>query len=260
MNWTRSLLLLTTVMSFTSQAQVRVTKLVIKSNEIYNLGPSDIIVADTLIMLDSARIRLNGLKGENYVRAQVAIIGNNCVIDGAGINGKEGSKGVGGITPIGPCMNGKPGRNGGRGLDGTQGINLFLYIDKLNTVGSLTINLSGGNGGDGGDGGEGGGGSPGTMHCKGGEGGNGGSGGNGGNGGIGGTLTIGGADAIALRNMLGERVTITNKGGSFGYGGISGYGGPPGLGPDKKNGKGGVPGVEGINGRSGNNGTILFED
>jgi hypothetical protein len=256
----RSLLFLFCLVSIPSHAQVRLGKLVIRSNEIYAMGPSDIIVSDTLVMLDSSRIRLNGLKGENYIRAQVFIVGRNCVIDGIGIHGKRGLNGNAGVTPIGPCMNGKPGRNGGRGLDGTGGINLFLYIDKLNAVGGLVINLSGGNGGDGGDGGEGGGGSPGTTHCKGGEGGSGGNGGNGGNGGPGGTLTIGGADGMQLRSLLGEQVTLFNKGGSFGYGGVSGFGGPAGLGPDKKNGKPGLPGTEGVNGRSGSNGTVLFED
>jgi hypothetical protein len=246
----------TAVSSF---AQIRVEKLVVRPNQIYNVAPSDIIVADTLVMMDSSRLRLNALKGENYIRAHVAIIGNNCVIDGKGTNGKRGSNGTGGNTLVGPCVDGANGRNGGRGLDGTPGLDLFLYIDTLNLTGSLTIDLSGGNGGDGGNGGIGGGGSPGTMHCNGGDGGNGGNGGAGGNGGRGGTLTLG-DDGGAIRALIGDKLTIYNKGGSFGYGGISGYGGPAGLGPDRRNGKAGSPGNDGPDGQPASNGTVLFED
>src|ERR1044071_3248346 len=82
-------------------AQVRVSALVIKKNEIYKLNPSDIIVADTLIMMDSARIVLNPLKPENFIRANVAIIGNNCTIEGKGTNGAKGRNGSAGNSPIG---------------------------------------------------------------------------------------------------------------------------------------------------------------
>lgn len=221
---------------------------------------SDILVADTLVMNDSSRIRLNPLRTENIIRASVAIVGNNCVIDGSGTNGNTGLRGHSGRSPLGPCQNATAGRNGGRGLDGTSGINLFLYIDQLKSVGNLTIRLSGGNGGDGGDGGPGGGGGSGTTHCFGGNGGNGGNGGVGGNGGNGGVLTLGGKDRLNIRHLLGDSVVVQTGGGSFGYGGIAGYAGPAGLGPDKKNGKPGVPGKEGPHGRPGNIGTILFED
>ena len=40
-------------------AQVRVNKLVIKAKETYVLAESDIIVADTLIMMDSSTLVLN---------------------------------------------------------------------------------------------------------------------------------------------------------------------------------------------------------
>jgi hypothetical protein len=243
-----------------SHAQVRVSTLTIKRNEVYKLNPSDIIVADTLIMMDSSRIVLNALKSENFIRASVAIIGNGCTIDGRGANGKRGRDGVEGVTPIGPCKNGLAGRNGGRGLDGAPGIKLFLYIDKLKSFGSLTIDLSGGSGGDGGNGGAGGGGSPGTNHCNGGNGGNGGNAGGGGNGGDGGILTLGGKEAREIRKKLGSTLKVFNQAGTFGYSGILGHAGPPGLGPKKKNGKPGLSGAEGQDGRPGNIGTILFEN
>ena len=150
-------LLLLTV-SCASLAQVRVSKLVIESKDTFELKNSDILVADTLVMKDSSTLVLNKLKRENYIRAQVVVIGNHCIIDGKGLNGQEGRNGTSGSTPFGPCANGTPGRNGGKGLDGTPGINLFLYIEDVKLTGKLIIDLSGGNGGRGGDGGSGGGG------------------------------------------------------------------------------------------------------
>lgn len=246
--------------SVSALSQVRVSTLTIKKNEVYKLNPSDIIVADTLIMMDSSRIVLNSLKPENFIRAGVVIIGNNCVIDGRGTNGNRGRDGIEGTTPTGPCKNGVAGRSGGRGLDGTPGIKLFLYIDKIKSFGSLTIDLSGGNGGDGGNGGGGGGGSPGTNQCNGGNGGNGGNAGAGGNGGDGGVLTLGGKEAREVRKKLGSTLKVFNKAGTFGYAGIVGHAGPAGLGPNRRNGKDGQPGIEGQDGRPGNIGTILFEN
>jgi hypothetical protein len=256
----RVLILLGCISSFTALAQIRVGKLVVKKNQIYSLDNSDILVADTLVMMDSSRIRLNPLKPENYLRIQVAIIGKYCVIDGRGTNGKRGGNGASGVTPIGPCKDGVAGRNGARGLDGTAGINLFLYIDSLKINGSLTVDLSGGDGGDGGNGGFGGSGSPGTRHCNGGNGANGGKGGNGGSGGPGGKLTLGDSAAKKFRALVGENIKLFYKGGTFGYGGIAGHGGAAGLGPQKRNGKAGSPGIDGVLGRPGNIGTILFED
>ncbi len=242
------------------EAQVRVSKLVIKPHEVYIMDSTDILVADSLVMMDSSTIRLNGLKSENFIRTNVAIFGNHCVIDGSGINGKRGSDGVNGQTPAGPCRDGSPGRNGLKGLSGGSGTDLFLYIDKIQIKGKLTIDLSGGDGGDGGNGGEGGGGSPGTQHCYGGEGGSGGNGGMGGDGGRGGVLTIGGRDAIIVRALVGNVLTVKQNGGSFGYGGIRGAGGQPGLGPGRKHGRSGPNGNDGSYGRPGDGGTILFEE
>jgi hypothetical protein len=256
---TKAALLIVCLFTVTSYAQVRVSKFLVRKNEVYELTMSDIIVADTLVMMDSSRIRLNELKRENFIRAKVAIFGTHCIIDGKGIAGVNGQNGTPGSTLVGPCREGISGRNGMRGLDGGTGINLFLYIDQLIVNGSLIIDLSGGNGGDGGKGGEGGGGSPGTLHCIGGNGGKGGNGGRGGNGGTGGALTLGGLEAETIRTLLNTQVIINVKGGNFGYGGVSGYGGPPGLGPRGKSGKMGIRGAEGFHGRPGNNGSIQFE-
>lgn len=244
--------------TISAYGQIRMNSLVIEPHESFQLVTSDILVVDTLVMKDSSRIVLNKLKQENYIRTKIAIIGKRCLIDGKGINGKPGKPGTGVKTPIGPCQPGIPGKNGQRGLDGTAGVNLFLYIDKLIINGELVIDLSGGSGGDGGNGGEGGGGSPGTVHCSGGNGGTGGNGGLGANGGPGGILHIGGLDSEVIRSILGSLVLIRNRGGNFGYGGIAGYGGSPGLGPAKK-GKRGKQGSDGVHGESGSNGSIQFE-
>jgi hypothetical protein len=240
-------------------AQVRVSKLEIGKNEEYTLSHSDILVADTLIMMDSSRLNLNKLKYENYIRAQVVIIGNHCVIDGKGIDGRDGRNGRPGDTPFGPCKDGENGRDGSNGLDGGPGIDLYLYFSSIQINGKLIINLSGGNGGKGGNGGNGGGGSPGTVHCLGGDGGDGGNGANGGSGGIGGTLNISCKTCPNIRTLFGKKIIFMNGGGNFGFAGIPGYGGSPGLGPSRKNGKTGERGEEGANGRSGELGTINFD-
>jgi hypothetical protein len=240
-------------------AQIRVSKLVIKSKESFDLGQSDILVADTLIMMDSSTLVLNKLKKENYIRAQVVVFGNHCTIDGKGIDGKTGRHGVSGVTPIGPCQNGTPGRNASKGLDGTQGINLFLYLEQVTIKGKLIINLSGGNGGRGGKGGDGGSGSPGTVHCKGGDGANGGNAGQGGNGANGGTLTLSSKKHPNIQEWIGNKILVKNGGGVAGGSGRAGYHGSAGLGPSRKNGKDGQPGIDSVSGLAGNKGTINFE-
>jgi len=257
---TRAIIIIFCCCCASLQAQIRVGKLVIQPHETFYLDSTDILVADSLIMMDSSRIKLNGLKAENFIRTNVAIFGKNCRIDGRGVPGKKGTDGTGGLTPIGPCRNGVAGRNGLRGLSGGSGINLFLYIDKIHADGRLIIDLSGGNGGDGGNGGAGGGGSPGTHHCNGGDGGGGGNGGSGGDGGRGGLLTIGGRDAVITKALIGNLLIVKNHGGSFGYGGFSGAGGQAGLGPGKKHGKSGQKGADGLYGRPGDSGTVLLEE
>jgi hypothetical protein len=247
------------LMACASFAQVRVSKLVIEKKDTFELANSDILVADTLIMKDSSRLVLNKLKKENYIRAQVVIFGTNCVIDGRGLEGKPGTDGKPGSTPFGPCANGTPGRNGGRGLDGTPGINLFLYIEDVKLEGKLLIDLSGGNGGRGGNGGSGGGGSPGTVHCYGGDGGNGGNAGQGGNGADGGTLTLSSKKNPNIQNLIGSQINVYTHGGLPGDQGKVGSRGPAGLGPSRKNGKNGEPGMEAPNGFAGINGKVNFE-
>ncbi len=241
------------VVSFT-HAQIHVSKLVIKANQQYFFDQSDIIVADTLIMQDSARIVLNRLKKENYLHSKVAIIGKGCSIEGFGINGKPGRRGRDGNSPVGPCMDGTNGDQGGRGLDGTPGVNLFLYLEKVTMNGFLTIDLHGGDGGNGGNGGEGGSGTSGTVHCNGGDGGFGGNAGNGANGGDAGMLTVHCPESV--KYLLDGKLNFKNHGGRGGEGGRGGYLGYGGLGPSGKNGKPGLPGTDGYEGQFGKSSTL----
>jgi len=252
------LLILFTV-SIQLTAQVRVGKLVIREKEKFVLGESDILVADTLIMMDSSRLVLNKLKHDNFIRARVVVFGQHCVIDGRGENGNPGRNGKSGISPIGPCKDGTPGRDGTNGLKGTDGVNLFLYLDHITMKGQLIIDLSGGNGGKGGSGGNGGGGSPGTVHCVGGNGSNGGNAGQGGNGANGGKLTLSSKLNPKIQEWIGKKIVVKNNGGAPGEAGRAGYHGPAGLGPSRKNGKDGLPGSDSTSGIAGIRGTITFE-
>lgn len=240
-------------------AQVRVGTLIIKKNQVYHLGQSDILVADTLIMQDSSRLMLNKLKRENILRVKVAVFGNYCVIDGKGLEGRPGRRGRDGNSPFSPCTPGTAGSNGGKGFDGTPGINLFLYLDKITFKGKLIVDLTGGNGGKGGNGGNGGGGGPGTVHCNGGGGANGGNAGPGGNGSSGGVLTLNIRNRQKVEDLIGQQILVWYQGGAPGISGIPGSYGSAGLGPSRRHGKDGSPGRDGNIGTTGVQGTINFE-
>jgi hypothetical protein len=239
--------------------QVRVNTLVVRPHETYSLNQSDILVADTLVMMDSSRLVLNNLKADNFIRARVAIFGSYCVIDGKGVPGSRGREGRGGLSYNAPCRDGLPGGPGTKGLDGRPGVNLFLYLDNVSVKGPLIIDISGGDGGKGGDGGSGGGGSPGTLHCNGGNGANGGPGASGGNGAQGGNLVLSSRSNDFIKTMIGTKIWLKNNGGNPGAGGRAGYHGGAGLGPKKRNGKNGEPGAEGKSGSTGTDGMINFE-
>lgn len=243
-------------------SQIRKDKLVIGINETFELTGSDIIVVDTLIMLDSAKIILNGEKADNFIHAKIVSVGAGCQIIGKGNNGVDGQVGLPGYTAIGPCKNGIAGRNGTSGTSAGSGINLYLYFNMLTISNSLHIELSGGQGGDGGRGGNGGGGSPGTRLCQGGDGGKGGDGSPGGNGGDGGTLTISCKECPDLRAWLSNKIMVRSYGGNAGLGGDGGLGGLAGLVSAGKtlDGEQGPKGKQGESGESGRKGAINFEE
>lgn len=238
--------------------QTRLGVLTIESHKVYELLGTDIIVVDTLIFRDSARMILNKSKKENFVHAKKIVIGKGCTIDGRGKNGIPGSLGSSGLSPGGPCRDGTSGLSGKPGTPGQDAVSLFLYFDELIIQGNLHIDLTGGDGGDGGKGGTGGDGNPGTKLCKGGNGGNGGNGAAGANGGQSGNLTFASKYGTDLRSWMGEKIIVRLYGGFAGIGGEGGLGGQRGLSSyhDGDQGRKGSAGADGLPGKPG---AIFFE-
>ena len=243
--------------------QVRLTKLVLRPKQVYELKQTDILVVDSLIMMDSSRLMLNKYKQQNFIHARVIKFGKGCWIDGAGIQGLKGRDGRPGLSIQAPCTDGGPGGMGTEGTFGGSGINVSIYFSELVTGGTLVIDVSGGAGGKGAKGGNGGGGGPGTRLCKGGNGGQGGFGSNGGNGGNAGNLTLVAPRIPELRNMIGVTIIVRNYGGDEGEGGEPGARGPAGLsalGNSKLDGNIGRKGEKGKNGIAGKPGVVRFQD
>lgn len=236
-------------------AQIRVTKLILEPKEKFVIEKSDILVVDTLVMLDSSSIVLNLSKKDNFIHAKEVIVGAGCAIIGHGLNGSRGIPGDRGITARAPCRRGLPGGNATEGGMGQDGINLSLYFSSLKVNGSITINLNGGDGGDGGNGGVGGDGGSGTRVCVAGDGGRGGNGANGANGGKGGALNINCKSCEDLHLITGHKLIVKNFGGLAGVGGDGGQGGHAGLGP-AGDGKNGQKGFNGANAQLGKDGTV----
>jgi hypothetical protein len=251
------------IFPFVAWTQIRLTKLVLRPKQVYELKGSDILVVDSLIMMDSSRLILNKNKPENFIHARTIKFGKGCWIDGGGTPGLIGRDGRPGVSTQSPCTDGGPGRPGTEGTFGGSGIKVSIYFSDLVIQGTLTIDVSGGAGGNGGRGGNGGGGGPGTRLCKGGNGGQGGLGSHGGNGGNAGDVTFVAPRIPELRNMLGVSIIVRNYGGDFGEGGDPGARGPAGLsalGNSKLDGNLGPKGERGKNGTPGKPGAINFQD
>ncbi len=243
--------------------QVRLTTLVVKPGEVYALKGTDILVVDTLILMDSATLQLNKLKSENFIHAKKLVFHRGSRIDGRGVHGIAGRSGRPGVSSSSPCSNGGNGGIGTEGTNGGQGINLFISFQDIVLHGVPVLDVSGGDAGDGGKGGTGGRGGTGTRICAGGNGGLGGPGSRGGNGGSSGNITFQARSVPELRSMLGERIIIQNFGGHPGTGGEGGGGGYAGLNPVGKSsldGKPGRKGARGKNGVAGKPGAITFLD
>lgn len=246
-----------------SYGQVRLGTLVLKPKEIYELKGSDILVVDTLIMMDSSILLLNKLKPENFIHAKKIVFHRGSLIDGKGVHGLPGRNGRPGTSSSGPCTEGGTGKIGTDGTNGGNGVHLFISFSDIVSREVATIDVSGGDAGDGGSGGNGGGGGSGTRLCEGGSGGKGGLGANGGRGGNGGTITFHATRIPELRFMLGERIIIRNYGGNPGSAGDGGGGGYPGISPTGKSsldGKQGKKGMNGKDGTAGKTGAINFQD
>ncbi|CAN5306095.1 hypothetical protein BH10BAC4_BH10BAC4_04310 [soil metagenome] len=251
------------LLSTVAWGQVHLRKLVLKPHEVYELKGTDILVVDSLIMMESSKIILNKLKPANFIHAKAAVFHKGSYIDGRGVVGLKGQKGADGTSPQNPCADGGSGATGADGTYGGHGTNLSMYIGDIYFKGNLTIDVSGGDGGEGGDGGNGGGGGPGTRICKGGHGGDGGNGSAGGNGGNSGTLTLVAPRIPELRIMLGDKIMVNSYGGNGGLGGEGGGRGLSGLSPvgnNKLDGKAGKKGAKGKDGLPGKPGAINVQD
>lgn len=238
-----------------SRSQIRLNKLVLAPKEKFVIEKSDILVVDTLVMRDSSSIILNISKKDNFIHAKEVVVGTNCSIIGRGLNGRTGSAGEKGITARAPCRRGLPGANAADGVVGQNATNLSFYSNNLTILGSMIINLSGGDGGDGGKGGDGGDGGSGTRFCIAGDGGRGGNGASGATGGNGGNLNLVCQNCGNLRVILGRKLIVKTFGGVGGIGGPGGAGGQAGLGPEG-DGKSGLKGFPGANAPQGKEGAV----
>ncbi|MEJ8756137.1 hypothetical protein WG947_03955 [Pontibacter sp. H259] len=115
--------------SFGAFAQTNTySKLEIKKNEVFKVGPTNMLLVDTLIMHDKATIQFSPeVKG--ILQSNVAYVGNNCTVTSRGLNG---------INYTSKTM-GTPGQDGGS-------LDIILHFERL---GKLTIDTRGGRGGDG---------------------------------------------------------------------------------------------------------------
>jgi|GEM_PF-4924083 len=198
------------------------------------------------------------------VTATDASIGTGVKIIGQGINGSHGSAGA---TPstAGNCLSGLNGGAGGNGSNGTPGKTVFLNL-RIRKIGSLLINVTGGDGGNGGTGGGGGKGGNATCSCNAGTGGSGANGGRAGSGGNGGNVTVS-YSAIGNTVISNSHFTVENAGGVAGLMAAAGSGGTGGTGitcTDQKSaagqaGKSGSPGLAGAKGVPGNKGITTLQ-
>jgi hypothetical protein len=234
-------------------AQLRFDALTLKPKEIYTIIESDILVVDSLVMGDSSTIMLDMTKKESFLHFKAIQIGKGCLIVGRGKDGLKGQDGVKGKNGNGPCADALNGSNGGKGIEGMPGSSLSVYLSHINLLGTLTIDVAGGDGGEGGKGGNGGNGTGGTKLCQGGDAGNGGNGGDGAKGGDGGVLKLFCKDcATNLVSLENRKLFLKVFPGNAGDGGQEGSAGNPGLGTKEgKIGKDGIPGKVGISGVKG---------
>jgi hypothetical protein len=208
---------------------------------------------DDFVMEDDSKIVA---LGDFNLTALRAVIGNNCIIEGNGTNGKRGEKITAKPKQAGYQKEGTPGYPGKPGKPGTRGrnITLVLYLQSLGSLRVISKGGAGGPGGTGGRGGQGGGAKclPLTFARIGGPGG---IGGEGGLGGPGGKVSIrfgsvrDGQSAASFRS--GIKVVSTQQG-TGGLGGGGGKGGDGGAGatcgpirtiPGGERGPEGEPGV-----------------
>ncbi|MFC6998973.1 hypothetical protein [Rufibacter roseus] len=115
-------LLLFVLVSVTALGQQQTRTLIIKKKEVYEVGPSNSLILDTLFMEDKAVLKFSS-KGQGILIVKTAIIGDKCLISS----------------------------RGGSRFHGEEGGNLSITI-HFNSLESLTIDARGGDGRKGKDG------------------------------------------------------------------------------------------------------------
>lgn len=198
------------------------------------------------------------------VTATDVTIGKNVQIVGMGAHGGAGTAGITGATGA-SCMPGGNGGNGSVGVPGGHGKNVSLSL-RIRNIGSLRVNVIGGNGGFGGQGGYGGRGGSRGCTCDGGTGGNGGNGGRGGDGGNGGTVNIT-YSPVGSATVSNSNFIVVNTGGRAGTGGIAGTEGAGGSqiacsdpkAQVRSVGANGKPGIPGLTANQGANGVTTLQ-
>ena len=191
-----------------------------------SISVSKWIMEDDSTLLISSRICEGRAPCMWTINAEEASFGSNTRIIGYGEDGPPGKDGalVGDGDRCNPGPQGHPGDTGDSGKDGIS-VSISMGIK---TMGSLLIDVHGGEGGRGGAGSRGGNGGRGScsLNCKGGAGGRGGNGERGGNGGNGGdihvSLWLAGDEPIAIGH---DAIWGISSGGKAGTGGAYGPGG-----------------------------------
>lgn len=209
--------------------------LVVKANETAHIkyeGTDNVTqVVENWIMEDNSTLVIDSRIKTWSLTANIARFGKKVRVVAIGSNAKSGKSGKNGVSRGSTCRYGGGGDDGENGGHGDDGVNLELSFD-LESVGSMTINTTGGIGGVGGKGGNGynGGKADCGKACRGGDGGHAGDGGHGGMGGNAGLVYIEFDylnDTPPSNNLKG--VKIISKGGSGASGGKAGNPGTGGT-------------------------------
>lgn len=268
------LFVLLTSLVVASGAQASDSKnLIVGKGETHQLTPNTSVLRyDRLELGDGAQLVLNGNLPSLQLKADRVKIGAGVTIVAAGRPGASGVAGeaIGKTTAV-ACESGVPGNPGRHGEPGTAGLDMILEFGLV-TLGSLSVDVSGGAGGDGGDGSAGQAGGEFGIDCNPPKGGAGGAGGDAGSGGAGGTVRLyyHWADGDNGKDIQ-DRIKANTNGGPAGKPGVGGLGGVGSEGKyvnrrtlagNKKwlaGGKDGKPGATGTAGTSGKDGQFIVQ-
>lgn len=146
------------LLSGKASAQNTIPKLVINKKTTYTVDSTNILRVDTLIMQDKSVLQFASSK-YGLLEANVTIIGKDCVISAKGEDGEPGDNGRSGKyesfgNPNATTSIMKDGENGKEGEHGKDASNLTVRLHFI-ALGSLTLDMRGGDGGEGGSGGNG---------------------------------------------------------------------------------------------------------